>query len=139
VTKYPTAYNVVSFDNLSYCSSMNNCRMLEGRPNFKFFHGDLKSDEDVLRCLRTYEIDTIFHLAAQSHVDLSFGNSYKFTANNVMGTHVLLENASTVKTVKRFYHISTDEVSGFRGKGEERKHPLTSVRCTEKWKRTRQT
>jgi dTDP-glucose 4,6-dehydratase len=51
------------------------------------------------------------HFAAQSHVDLSFGNSYTFTHNNVMGTHVLLECANTLK-VKRFIHVSTDEVYG---------------------------
>ncbi|KXT15014.1 hypothetical protein AC579_7773 [Pseudocercospora musae] len=112
VVKYSDAYNVVCFDKLDYCSSLNNARMLEGRPNFKFFHGELTKPSDVLRCLRKYNVDTIFHLAAQSHVDLSFGNSYSFTVNNVVGTHVLLETAVAVKTVKRFYHISTDEVYG---------------------------
>jgi dTDP-glucose 4,6-dehydratase len=85
--------------------------MLESYPNFKFFHGDLTKPADVLTCLRKYKIDTVFHLAAQSHVDLSFGNSYSFTKNNVFGTHVLLESAVAVKTINRFYHISTDEVS----------------------------
>jgi dTDP-glucose 4,6-dehydratase len=64
-------------------------------------------------------IDTIVHFAAQSHVgtdlsltvDNSFGNSYDFTINNVMGTHVLLEVAR-VSDIKRFIHISTDEVYG---------------------------
>lgn len=111
VTKYPEAYNIVSFDKLDYCSSLNNARMLKGRANFDFFHGDVTHSEDVKRCLRKHNIDTIFHLAAQSHVDLSFGNSYKFTKNNVLGTHVLLESAIAVGTIKRFYHISTDEVS----------------------------
>ncbi|KAK4499053.1 hypothetical protein PRZ48_009565 [Zasmidium cellare] len=85
VLKYPTAYNIICFDKLDYCSSLNNSRMLEGRPNFKFFHGDLLKPGDVLRCLRKYEIDTVFHLAAQSHVDLSFGNSYSFTNSEVYG------------------------------------------------------
>ncbi|SMR53187.1 unnamed protein product [Zymoseptoria tritici ST99CH_1E4] len=112
VTKYPTAYNIVCFDKLDYCSSLNNSRMLEAWPNFKFFHGDITKPADVLSCLRKYNIDTIFHLAAQSHVDLSFGNSYSFTKNNVFGTHVLLESVVAVKTIKRFFHISTDEVYG---------------------------
>jgi len=110
VTKHPESYNVVSFDKLDYCSSLQNARMLESRPNFRFFHGDCTQAEDVLRCLRIHQIDTVFHLAAQSHVDLSFGNSYSFTTNNVLGTHVLLEGINKVGTVKRFYHISTDEV-----------------------------
>lgn len=107
---YPDAYNIVCFDKLDYCSSLNNSRMLGDRANFTFFHGDLTKVADVLKCLRTHHIDTVFHLAAQSHVDLSFGNSYSFTYNNVIGTHVLLECVTAVKTIKRFFHISTDEV-----------------------------
>lgn len=63
------------------------------------------------RVLRKHKIDTIFHFAAQSHVDLSFGNSYQFTNTNVYGTHVLLERARE-HGVNRFIHISTDEVYG---------------------------
>ncbi|KAF2218088.1 hypothetical protein CERZMDRAFT_92707 [Cercospora zeae-maydis SCOH1-5] len=123
VTKYPDAYNVVSFDKLDYCSSLNNARQLLRFPNFRFFHGDIMNGRDVLSCLQTYRIDTIFHLAAQSHVDLSFGNSFTFTHHNVMGTHVLLESAKVMMgTVKRFYHISTDEVYGEVPKGEAELH-----------------
>jgi dTDP-D-glucose 4,6-dehydratase len=100
----------VSFDKLDYCSSRHNARMLESRPNFHFVHGDVTCQKDVVNCLRRFEIDTIFHLAAHTHVDLSFGNSYAFTKNNVLGTHVLLESMKIVGTVRRFYHISTDEV-----------------------------
>lgn len=51
------------------------------------------------------------HFAAQTHVDNSFGNSFQFTENNIMGTHVLLESAK-VAGIKRFIHVSTDEVYG---------------------------
>ncbi|KAL1585901.1 hypothetical protein WHR41_04955 [Cladosporium halotolerans] len=110
--KYPDHYNVVSFDKLDYCSSLNNARMLESKPNFSFFHGDVTRPGDVLKCLRIHSIDTIFHLAAHTHVDLSFGNSYTFTKNNVLGTHVLLESIKEYGGIQRFYHISTDEVYG---------------------------
>lgn len=123
VSKYPNAYNVVSFDKLDYCSSRNNSRMLEGLPNFTFFHGDVTQREDVLRCLKKFKIDMIVHLAAQTHVDLSFGNSLKFSWNNFIGTHQLLECAHHVGTVKRFYHISTDEVR-FRSKETKCTHLL---------------
>ncbi len=43
--------------------------------------------------LEEEEIDTIMHFAAQTHVDNSFGNSFSFTQNNILGTHVLLESA----------------------------------------------
>lgn len=51
------------------------------------------------------------HFAAQTHVDNSFGNSFQFTQNNIFGTHVLLESAKLVG-IKRFIHVSTDEVYG---------------------------
>ncbi|KAF1835447.1 NAD(P)-binding protein [Decorospora gaudefroyi] len=110
VLAYPH-YNVVSFDKLDYCATLNNTRMLDDRPNFAFEQGDITSPADLKRVLRKHKIDTIFHFAAQSHVDLSFGNSYEFTHTNVYGTHVLLERARE-HGVNRFIHISTDEVYG---------------------------
>ncbi|KAH7061686.1 dTDP-D-glucose 4,6-dehydratase [Paraphoma chrysanthemicola] len=111
VLTYPDAYNVVSFDKLDYCATLNNTRILDDKPNFSFENGDITSPTDVKRALRKHKIDTIFHFAAQSHVDLSFGNSYEFTNTNVYGTHVLLERARE-HGVTRFIHISTDEVYG---------------------------
>lgn len=107
---YPQ-YNVISFDKLDYCASLNNTRILDDHTNFSFEQGDITSPTDVKRVLRKHKIDTIFHFAAQSHVDLSFGNSYQFTNTNVFGTHVLLESARE-HGVFRFVHISTDEVYG---------------------------
>ncbi|KAK0629760.1 dtdp-glucose-dehydratase [Bombardia bombarda] len=108
---YPQAYNIISFDKLDYCASLNNTRVLNDRRNFTFYQGDVTNPSEVIDCLERYNIDTIFHFAAQSHVDLSFGNSYGFTHTNVYGTHVLLESAKKVG-IKRFIHISTDEVYG---------------------------
>jgi dTDP-D-glucose 4,6-dehydratase len=83
----------------------------------------------VKKVLRKHRVDTILYatlgyrvtsetmlictsnFAAQSHVDLSFGNSYQFTNTNIYGTHVLLESARE-HGVSRFIHISTDEVYG---------------------------
>ena len=53
-----------------------------------------------------------FATTTQTHVDNSFGNSFEFTKNNVFGTHVLLETARVARTIKRFIHVSTDEVYG---------------------------
>ncbi|KAL1603494.1 hypothetical protein SLS60_005081 [Paraconiothyrium brasiliense] len=108
---YPDHYNIVSFDKLDYCATLNNTRVLDGRANFTFEQGDITSPSDVRRVLRKHQIDTVFHFAAQSHVDLSFGNSYQFTNTNVYGTHVLLERARE-HGISRFIHISTDEVYG---------------------------
>jgi dTDP-glucose 4,6-dehydratase len=59
----------------------------------------------------TRDVDFVFHLAAESHVDNSFGNSLQFTRSNTLGTHCLLE-ACRVNKVPRIIHVSTDEVYG---------------------------
>ena len=111
VLTYPNAYRIICFDKLDYCGSLNNVQGVQGRKNFVFCYGDITSKSDVMRCLKKYHVDTIFHFAAQSHVDLSFGNSFQFTKNNVEGTHVMLECAVDYG-IQRFIHISTDEVNG---------------------------
>ncbi|PFH60687.1 hypothetical protein XA68_10525 [Ophiocordyceps unilateralis] len=122
---YPQAYNIVSFDKLDYCATLNNTRPLNDRRNFTFYHGDLTNPSEVLDCMERYRIDTVMHFAAQSHVDLSFGNSYGFTHANVYGTHVLLESANKVG-VQRFIHVSTDEVYGEVKEGDDER-PETSI------------
>lgn len=73
--------------------------------------GDICSPDLVNYVLDSEKIDTIMHFAAQTHVDNSFGNSFQFTQNNIFGTHVLLESAKIHK-IRRFVHVSTDEVYG---------------------------
>ena len=110
VIQYPE-YNIVCYDKLDYCASLNNIKALEEHANFSFEQGDITNAERTLEVLRKHAIDTVMHFAAQSHVDLSFGNSYSFTHNNVFGTHVLLECSVSAK-VSKFIHVSTDEVYG---------------------------
>ncbi|EPS62084.1 hypothetical protein M569_12709, partial [Genlisea aurea] len=81
-------------------------------PNFKFVKGDIGSADLVNYLLITENIDTIMHFAAQTHVDNSFGNSFEFTKNNIYGTHVLLEACKVTGQIRRFIHVSTDEVYG---------------------------
>lgn len=118
VLAYPHAYNIVSFDKLDYCSTLNNTRVLNDKPNFNFYHGDITNPTEVVDCMERYSIDTVLHFAAQSHVDLSFGQSYDFTYTNVYGTHVLLESARKVG-IRRFIYVSTDEVYGEVEEGED--------------------
>lgn len=109
--KYPQ-YNIVVYDKLDYCACLANLEELFDKPNFKFVKGDIASPDLVSYVLREEEIDTILHFAAQTHVDNSFGNSFAFTQTNIYGTHVLLESAKMCSTLKRFVHVSTDEVYG---------------------------
>jgi UDP-glucose 4,6-dehydratase len=108
--KYPSC-KIVNFDRLDYCSCLSNLDPIKDLPNYTFVKGNICSSDLVNFVLSTHQIDTIMHFAAQTHVDNSFGNSFQFTQNNVMGTHVLLESAK-LAGIKRFIHVSTDEVYG---------------------------
>lgn len=110
VKKYPQ-FKIVNFDRLDYCSCIENLDEIKNYPNYKFVKGNICSSDLVNFVLEAEQIDTIMHFAAQTHVDNSFGNSFQFTQNNIMGTHVLLESAK-VANIKRFIHVSTDEVYG---------------------------
>ncbi|CAN1123099.1 Trifunctional UDP-glucose 4,6-dehydratase/UDP-4-keto-6-deoxy-D-glucose 3,5-epimerase/UDP-4-keto-L-rhamnose-reductase RHM1 [Linum perenne] len=112
IRTYPD-YKIVVLDKLDYCSNLNNLNPSRSFPNFKFIKGDIGSPDMVNFILLTESIDTIMHFAAQTHVDNSFGNSFEFTNNNIYGTHVLLEACKLASgQVKRFIHVSTDEVYG---------------------------
>ena len=77
-------------------------------------------------CLRQYQIDTIVHFAAETHVDRSILGPGQFMETNIVGTFTLLEAArkywleekTFVLEDVRFHHISTDEVFGSLAKGE---------------------
>ncbi|CAH9096114.1 unnamed protein product, partial [Cuscuta europaea] len=106
-------YKIIVLDKLDYCSNLNNLLPSRSSPNFKFVKGDIASADLVNHLLVTESIDTIMHFAAQTHVDNSFGNSFEFTKNNIYGTHVLLEACKVAAgQIKRFIHVSTDEVYG---------------------------
>ncbi|KAJ7299782.1 hypothetical protein O6H91_03G122100 [Diphasiastrum complanatum] len=111
VRNYPQ-YKIVVLDKLDYCSNLKNLYPSKGCINFKFVKGDIASADLVNYLLITERIDTIMHFAAQTHVDNSFGNSFEFTKNNIYGTHVLLEACKVTGNIRRFIHVSTDEVYG---------------------------
>ncbi|PON69420.1 NAD(P)-binding domain containing protein [Parasponia andersonii] len=111
IQNYPEYYIVV-LDKLDYCSNLKNLLPSRSSPNFKFIKGDIGSADLVNFILLTESIDTIMHFAAQTHVDNSFGNSFEFTKNNIYGTHVLLEACKVTGQIRRFIHVSTDEVYG---------------------------
>ncbi|EEF31135.1 NAD dependent epimerase/dehydratase, putative [Ricinus communis] len=111
IRNYPD-YKIVVLDKLDYCSNLKNLLPSKSSPNFKFVKGDIGSADLVNFLLITESIDTIMHFAAQTHVDNSFGNSFEFTKNNIYGTHVLLEACKVTGQIRRFIHVSTDEVYG---------------------------
>lgn len=111
VKKYPD-YQFINFDRLDYCSSLKNIDEIANLPNYKFIKGNICSADLVMHVFKQYKVDTVMHFAAQTHVDNSFGNSFAFTENNIMGTHTLLQCTREYGNIKRFIHVSTDEVYG---------------------------
>lgn len=106
--KYQDIY-IVIYDIGSYCSSRDNVKWYD---NINLVMGDIRDGEKVLNTLYQYQIDTIVHFAAQSHVDNSFNYSLEFTLTNIYGTHVLVECARQYGKINLFIHMSTDEVYG---------------------------
>ncbi len=112
--------HIVNLDKLTYAGSLDNLAQLPDATRHTFVEGDICDSNLVAMLLRTHEIDTIVHFAAESHVDRSIISPAAFVETNVMGTFTLLETArcywQDVKRYRRkqcrFHHISTDEVYG---------------------------
>lgn len=110
---YPQ-YRVIGVDKISYCSDVQNVLgPLSNCSNFRFVIMDVCNYEGLMSLMKEEKIDTVLHLAAQSHVDLSFkeGGPRTFVRDNIEGTASILEAARMVG-VKRFIYCSTDEVYG---------------------------
>jgi dTDP-D-glucose 4,6-dehydratase len=66
----------------------------------------------IKHIINDYKIDDVIHFAAQSHVQNSFEDSLQYTKDNILGTHTLLEVCRKYGKIKKFIHVSTDEVYG---------------------------
>lgn len=67
--------------------------------------------------LESLNLDYVVHFAAESHVDNSITGPRKFIDTNIIGTFNLLENFKS-SNIKKFIHVSTDEVYGSLGSKE---------------------
>lgn len=111
---------VINLDALTYAGSLENIKELPDPERHTFVHGDITDRHLVDEILRKYNIDTIVHFAAESHVDRSIVGPSQFIHTNVIGTFILLEAArkywldekSLPLEAVRFHHVSTDEVFG---------------------------
>jgi UDP-glucose 4,6-dehydratase len=102
---------LVNIDKLYPCSTVAE-DLTQSSGNYIFVHEDIKDKSVLDNLLTKHSIDTIVHFAAQSHVDTSFTNPMLYTQDNIVGTHSLLEAVRSYGKIKRFIHISTDEVYG---------------------------
>ena len=96
-------YSVVGVDKMSYCSSPR-VKALSGH----FEECDITNYSRLDEIFKKYNVKVVLHLAAQTHVDNSFGNSIHFSMDNVVGTHTMLEVARR-NGVQLFIHMSTDD------------------------------
>ncbi len=100
---------IVNFDKLTYAGNLENLASLQDNPNYSFVQGDICDATAVINAMAG--VDTVVHFAAETHVDRSIMEPAAFVMTNVVGTQILLE-AALKNTIKRFHHISTDEVFG---------------------------
>jgi dTDP-glucose 4,6-dehydratase len=111
---------IVNFDALTYAGNLANLAGVESNPNYHFFQGDLRKQEQLDEVFEQFSIDSVIHLAAESHVDRSINDPSPFIDSNIKGTFQLLETARNhwKEDLKdhRFLHVSTDEVYGTLGK-----------------------
>lgn len=101
--------SIINFDKLTYAGNLENLKDIEKNPIYSFIHGDICDPKSISDA--TKGVDTVVHFAAESHVDRSIKDPSEFVKTNVLGTQVLLE-AALDNNVKRFHHVSTDEVFG---------------------------
>lgn len=107
---------IINFDALYYCANEKNNINEEIRNNkerYTFIKGNLRSFDLLTYIFQTNKITHVIHFAAQSHVQTSFTDSLQYTQDNILGTHNLLEATRLYcPTLKKFIHVSTDEVYG---------------------------
>jgi dTDP-glucose 4,6-dehydratase len=105
---------VVVLDALTYSGNLANLAPVAASPRYSFVHGDIRDSELLDGLLPS--VDAVVHFAAESHVDRSVRDASIFVETNVLGTQRLLD-AALRANLKRFVHVSTDEVYGSISEG----------------------
>ena len=114
---------VLNLDKLTYAANLDSLKPIENYPNYRFRQGDIGDRALVAELFRSFEPDSVLHLAAESHVDRSIDGPGAFIKTNIEGTYALLDAAleywrglpRTKAQAFRFHHVSTDEVFGSLG------------------------
>ena len=92
-------WDIYNLDAMYYCASLKNIE--QEASNYHFIQGNLCSYDLIRHILNEYQIDTVLHFAAQSHVQNSFSDSLQYTRDNVLGTHTLLEACRVYRSEER--------------------------------------
>jgi dTDP-glucose 4,6-dehydratase len=118
-----TEAEVLVVDKLTYAGNLESLKEVDSNPRLKILLADICDQEAMDKAFAEFGPDTIFHLAAESHVDRSIDGPGEFVQTNIVGTATLLQAAlkywkalpDNRKNAFRFQHISTDEVYGTLG------------------------
>jgi len=118
LTELRPDWRIVNLDALTYAGNAANLTEVEDRDEYHFVHGDIRERDDVMKALALASEGgrevSVVHMAAESHVDRSIEGGMPFVTTNVVGTQMMLDCSREVG-VKRFVHVSTDEVYGSLG------------------------
>ena len=117
---------LLNIDKLCFPGSRHTISELDGSTHYTHVEHDIIDQEEMTRLFADFEPDTIFHLAAESHVDRSIDSPGSFINSNIHGTYSLLEAfrdyctglGETERNNRRFIHVSTDEVYGSLAPGQ---------------------
>lgn len=117
-------WEVWNLDRLTYAANPQTVARLARLPRHRLICGDVADPVCVAACM---EVDAVVNLAAESHVDRSLEDAARFLQTNVLGTQVLLQEA-TRRRIPRFLQVSTDEVYGevLAGRSSEDSPPAPS-------------
>lgn len=111
--KYPDC-RVTNLDKITYAGNLDNLKDISGNKRYTFVKGDVCDSRLVNKLAKGTDI--VVHFAAETHVDRSIMDAGVFVKTDVFGTFALL-NAAKNSRIKKFIHISTDEVYGSIDKG----------------------
>jgi dTDP-glucose 4,6-dehydratase len=100
---------IINYDLLTYAGHLESLQSIKDNPRYSFIKGDITDAKAVEGVVS--QVEAIIHFAAESHVDRSILDPLIFVKTNIMGTQVLLE-ATKKYGIKKFHHVSTDEVFG---------------------------
>ena len=110
---------IINVDNLTYAGNPENLTdiKIDYPEHYIFIQADICDGKRIRKIFEDYQIDSVCHFAAESHVDRSIVKPDAFIQTNIVGTFNLLESAkSRLDHMIRFHHISTDEVYGSLGR-----------------------
>lgn len=106
---------IINVDKLTYAGNLENLADIQAAypERYHFVQADICAIDTMAGVFTTFNIDAICNFAAESHVDRSIVEPDAFITTNILGTFNLLELARAHQDrIRRFHHISTDEVFG---------------------------